>query len=168
MSQKGAREVTAYQRAVSFLGRRDRTEDELREALRTRGHEEPEIEVACGRLRRMGFLDDAGLAERFTRSGVQHRGLGRGRIRASLASRGVAAPALERGMADALADVSEGEALEAVARKYWRARSRDTPQRRLQKLFAFLLRRGFAPALVRERLHALWPQWKDAIETPDP
>ena len=168
MSGQGAREETAYQAAIGRLGRHDHTKLELHEVLRAEGYAEPDIDRAMRRLERHGFLDEARLAERFTRSRVERAGLGRGRIASALEARGVPGPALERGMAEALADVSEADAVAALARRYWRARSREEPERRLQKLFALLLRRGFPAELVRERLCALWPQWKDAIATTDP
>jgi hypothetical protein len=42
------------------------------------------------------------------------------------------------------------------------------PERRLPRLWAFLLRRGFAASLVHERLKALWPRWSDALEGLEP
>jgi SOS response regulatory protein OraA/RecX len=85
-----------------------------------------------------------------------------------LRARGVARLAAEKGLTDALADVSEAEALEAQARKYWRERQRDEPAQRLRKLWAFLLRRGYPAGLVRERLAALWPRWQDALDGLEP
>jgi hypothetical protein len=56
-----------------------------------------------------------------------------------------------------VAQIDERGVLDRVARAYWRSHGRDEPPRRLRKLWVFLLRRGFPPALVRERLGALWP-----------
>ncbi len=42
------------------------------------------------------------------------------------------------------------------------------PARRLPRLWAFLLRRGFAPRLVHARLAALWPRWADALAGLEP
>jgi hypothetical protein len=64
--------------------------------------------------------------------------------------------------------VDEREVLDGLARRYWRQHARVEPARRLPRLWAFLLRRGFAPALVNERLSALWPRWKDALEGLEP
>ena len=41
--------------------------------------------------------------------------------------------------------------------------SRPSAPRRVQKLWAFLLRRGFPAELVGARLRALWPRWADAL-----
>lgn len=116
------------------------------------------------RLRNRGYLDDRRYAERFARSGLALRGLGRHRLRAELISRGVKRPLVERGLAEALEEVSEAQVLETLAQKYWRLHQQDEPERRIQKLWAFLLRRGFPAALVRERLEELWPRARRALE----
>jgi regulatory protein len=159
---------SAYLRALRRLARRDHSEAELRRALLDRGHERDEVEGALDRLRRERYLDDTAFAERFTRSRLAHHGLGRVRIRQGLRQRGVARPQSDAGIRAALADVSEGAVLESLARRYWRQHARVEPARRLPRLFAFLLRRGFAPDLVRDRLAALWPRWSDALDGLEP
>jgi regulatory protein len=159
---------TAYQRALRRLARRDQSVAELRRALLERGHEEPEVENALERLRRERYLDDAGFAERFARSRMTHQGLGRLRVRQGLRQRGVDRSTTEAGITAALGEVDERELLDGLARRYWRQHARVEPSRRLPRLWAFLLRRGFAPALVHERLAALWPRWRDALEGLEP
>ncbi len=150
------------------MARRDHSEQEIRRALSREGYPEDEVEAAIHRLRADRYLDDESFATRFARSRLAGHGLGRRRIREALRARGVARPVAEKGLTDALADVSETEALEAQARKYWRERTRDEPARRLRKLWAFLLRRGYPAGLVRERLAALWPRWQDALDGLEP
>ncbi|MFN8091271.1 MAG: regulatory protein RecX [Vicinamibacteria bacterium] len=159
---------TAYRRAVLRLARRDQTAAELRRALAEKGHPAEEIEAAIERLRREKYLDDRGYAERFARSRMAHQGLGRARIRQGLRQRGVAGAEVEAGLRAALADVDEPAVLDGLARRYWRQHARVEPSRRLPRLWAFLVRRGFPPALVRDRLAALWPRWSDALEGNDP
>jgi hypothetical protein len=74
----------------------------------------------------------------------------------------------EAGLSAALRDISEDEVLDRTARRYWRQHRRVEPARRLPRLWAFLLRRGFAPGQVRRRLEALWPRWSDALEGLEP
>ncbi len=159
---------SAYQRALRRLARRDHSVAELRRALLERGHDAAEVEAALERLRGERYLDDAGFAERFARSRLAHQGLGRLRIRQGLRQRGVDRGTTEAGIAGALRDVDEREVLDGLARRYWRQHARVEPARRLPRLWAFLLRRGFAPALVNDRLSALWPRWKDALEGLEP
>ena len=139
---------SAYQRALRRLGRRDHSEAELRQALAERGHSTDEIADALARLRDKRYVDDTGYAERFSRSRLAHHGLGRRRIRHGLRRRGVSREDAEAGLATALREVPEEEVLDRTARRYWRQHTRVEPQRRLPRLWAFLLRRGFAPALA--------------------
>jgi len=141
---------------------------ELRRALLARGHAPDEIEAALERLRGERYLDDQGFAERFARSRLAHQGLGRARIRQGLRQRGVARADSEAGLAGALREVDEREVLDDLARRYWRRHPRVEPERRLPRLWTFLVRRGFAPGLVRDRLAVLWPRLRDALEGLDP
>jgi regulatory protein len=141
---------------------------ELRRALLDRGHEPDEVEEAIERLRAERYLDDRGFAERFARSRMAHQGLGRARVRQGLRQRGVARAETEAGLAGALREVDERAVLDGLARRYWRQHARVEPARRLPRLWAFLLRRGFAAGLVHERLSNLWPRWKDALEGLEP
>ena len=159
---------SAYQRALRRLSRRDHSEAELRLALTERGHSPEEIKEALARLREKRFVDDTSYAERFSRSRLERQGLGRGRIRQGLHQRGVSREDIEAGLAAALREVREEEVLDRTARRYWRQHARVEPRRRLPRLWAFLLRRGFAPALINARLRALWPRWTDALEGLDP
>ncbi len=143
--------------ALARLARRDHSEAELQRALHRAGHAQAEIHETLERLRGRRFLDDAAYAERFARSRLEHARLGSRRVSQALRQRGVARPLVERGVRAAAAQVGEGEVLERLARAWWRAHTRDEPRQRLRKLWAFLLRRGFPPGLVRERLAALWP-----------
>jgi regulatory protein len=159
---------SAFQRALRRLARRDHSEAELRQALRERGHTADEIEEALARLRERRWLDDGAYAERFARRRLVHHGLGRSRIRRGLRERGVSREQAEAGLQAALREVPEDEVLDRVARRYWRQHGRVEPPRRLARLWAFLLRRGFSPGHVRARLSALWPRWADALEGLDP
>jgi regulatory protein len=159
---------SAYQRALRRLSRRDHSEQEIRRALAGKGHEELEIEEAVARLRRERALDDFGFAARFARSRMVWAGLGRNRIRRDLGARGVSRTATEAALREAASEVSEGEVLERAARRYWALHATVEPQRRIQKLWAFLLRRGFPAGLVQERLKGLWPRWTDCLDGLEP
>jgi regulatory protein len=159
---------TAYQRALRRLARRDHSVAELRRALLERGHEEEEVDAAIDRLRRERFVDDTGFAERFARSRMANQGHGRFRIRQDLRLRGVERRVVEAGIAGALREVDEKALVDGLARRYWRQHAGVEPERRLARLWAFLVRRGFAPGLARERLSHLWPKWSDALEGLEP
>jgi SOS response regulatory protein OraA/RecX len=89
-------------------------------------------------------------------------------IRQGLQRRGVGRSEAEAGLAGALREVDERAVLDGLARRYWRQHARVPPARRLPRLWAFLLRRGFAAGLVHDRLSALWPRYADALEGLEP
>jgi regulatory protein len=122
------------------------------------------VEAVIERLGADRYLDDAGYAARVARTRLRFDGLGRNRIRQDLRFRGVPKEAAEGGLAEALTEVPEAEALDRVAQRYWRNRVSDEPRVRLRKLWAFLVRRGFPSDLVRARLAELWPRWRDALD----
>jgi regulatory protein len=160
--------ASAYAGALRRLARRDHTRAELRRALLARGHSPEDVELTLGRLRDERLLDDTGYAERYARSRMAHHGHGRARVRQGLRLRGVARAERETGIARALEEVDERAVLEAQARGYWRRHAALPALRRLPRLVAFLVRRGFAPGLVHERLRALWPRYADALAGLEP
>jgi len=136
----------------------------VRRALLRHAHDEAEVDRAIARLKQQGLLDDPAYAARYARSRLQHHGLGRHRIRQALRQKGVARDAVRHGLAEALAEVPEAGSIDALARRYWETRKRDAPAIRLPKLFGFLVRRGFPAGLVQQRLKALWPRHRDALD----
>ena len=128
------------------------------------GYEPAVIEAVLLRLTQDRYIDDTGYAARVARTRLRIDGLGRNRIRQDLRARGVPPDAAEGGLAEALGEVPESEALDRVARRYWRNRTSDEPRQRLRKLWVFLTRRGFPSDLVRARLAELWPRWRDALD----
>ncbi len=159
--------TSAWQAALDCLARRDRGEVELRRALLRRRHPSQDVEAVVARLRARGLLDDGAYAERFARSRLQNSGIGSRRVDQALRARGVSREAARDGLASALQQVDEGAQLERVAHTYWRTHTRHEPAVRLRKLSAFLLRRGFPPALVHARLRALWPALREALADVD-
>jgi SOS response regulatory protein OraA/RecX len=52
-----------------------------------------------------------------------------------------------------------------LAQRYWQRHARIDGQRRLRRLWAYLLRRGFSAALVAARLRALAPDLDEAVDS---
>ena len=133
-------------------------------SLKRAGHPEQAIAEALERLRRSRALDDGRFAEVFARSRLTHYGQGRNRIRAALRQRGVSRETAEQGLQDALRERPEQATLDAVAARLLRQAKDSDPRKRLARVFAALLRRGFPASLVRERLAVLRPGSRDMLE----
>jgi regulatory protein len=141
---------------------------EVRRGLTRDGFTETAVDGAVGRLQEHRYLDDSRMGERFARSRLADRGLGRHRVRQALSQKGLSRGIIESSLRAALADVSEADAVDRLARRYWRQKVGHAPERRLKGLWAFLIRRGYPAGLVGERLRALWPRWADALAGLEP
>jgi regulatory protein len=158
---------SAFASALRRVARRDHSEHELRVALENEGQAKADIDDALARLRSSRFVDDGTFAERYTRSRATSHGQGQRRIRQSLKARGIAPELAERALRGIAQDGTEREALDLVARKYWRLHTKVEAETRMKRLWVFLLRRGFAPGLVQERLRSLWPRHGETLEDCD-
>ena len=113
-------------------------------------------------------MDDPASPRASPAAGWRERGLGQHRVRRALQQKGVSRGIIEESLQAALADVSEADALDRLARRFWSQKGRLEPARRVQALWAFLLRRGFPAGLVGQRLRSLWPNWSDALAGLEP
>lgn len=141
----------AYERALSFLSYRPRSEAEVRRNLRKRGLEEETTEEAIGRLTRAGLLDDAEFARYWVDNRLQFNPRGVRALGHELRQRGVP----EAIIADALLDLDE----EAAARRVVHSAShryRHLPPREFgRKMGAFLARRGFSYGVTKPLIDEL-------------
>ncbi len=138
---------------VSRLRRSALSTAEVRSVLAEHGLDEVEIEEWIERYERLGYLDDARLAEQLVHANGARRGRGSGAILHELARRGVDASAARAAIDELDPEVERRNALTVAER---RARQlagldRQTAERRLS---AFLQRRGYPGDVVREAVTA--------------
>ncbi|MDQ0895712.1 regulatory protein RecX [Agromyces ramosus] len=138
---------------VSRLRRSALSVAEVRSVLVEHGLDDVEVEEWIERYERLGYLDDARLAEQVVHSHGVRRGRGSGAIMQELGRRGVDT-SIARTVVDELDPETELENARAVAAR--RARQltgldRQTAERRLS---AFLARRGYPGDVVREAVSA--------------
>ncbi|WP_455388471.1 regulatory protein RecX [Petrachloros mirabilis] len=126
------------ERAVRYLARFDRTAAQVERFLTSKGASPAQARQTIGRLLDLRYLDDRACASRWVETWLARRPMGRERLKAEL---------LAKGVAEALADKTIGEALQAVdeealARRAfgsWRNRRQALPGQAAQ----YLRRRGF-------------------------
>jgi len=151
--------TSALKKAMDLLAARPLTEFELRKKLAAGGKfSDQEIGEALDVCRSRGYLNDALLASdaaQFLNAG----GRGRGMIRKKLRARGLNEELLDEAMS-ALTPEAEAEAARSAASVKLRllTREKDAGKKR-EKLFRFLISRGFSPetaaGTVRELLRDL-------------
>jgi regulatory protein len=156
--------VPIHDRALRRLSRRDHSEQDLRTALLRAGYEADAVEAEIARLRDRGLLNDHTYAARLTRTKIAHSGVGSMRVRGSLRQHGVANATADAAISEVLADVSEQDALDHAAKRYWPRTAKHEPRDRLRRAFAHLMRRGFPAPLIVARLRVLFPKGTDALD----
>ncbi|RXZ46355.1 RecX family transcriptional regulator [Agromyces fucosus] len=138
---------------ISRLRRSALSVSEVRAVLVEHGLDDIEVEEWIARYERLGYLDDAKLAEQVVHSHGVRRGRGSGAIMQELGRRGVD-NALARAAVEDLDPETELENARAVAERrarQLRGLDRQTAERRLS---AFLQRRGYPGDVVREAVSA--------------
>jgi regulatory protein len=149
---------SARELAAQYLAARPRSRWEVARRLRRAGAAEELITGTLLRLEQLGFVDDLAFARWWAGQRDQHAPRGRRLIEAELRRRGVAREVLEALRtereetpgAPAEGDTAwtdEERAREALARRLRGAPVPDDP-REIQRLAAFLARRGFEPDIV--------------------
>jgi regulatory protein len=151
------KERSTYDRALTLLEFRARSEAELRRRLLRVGEPAPAVEETIDRLRTQHLIDDADFARQFARSRFLSAGSSRRRIVQELSRKGIPRDVAER----AVEEVTEVEAIDttaaahAVALKKWKSLASLDVFDRKRRLYAFLARRGFDPDEIREALRAI-------------
>lgn len=158
----GRERPSALDIAVAYLATRPRTRWEVERRLDRAGIGPDEIAATVEHLADLGYLDDAAFARWWGEQRDRHAPRGRRMVEAELRQRGVprdvieayrdlhAAP--ERAPEDVgLPGTEEERAAEALAR-HLRGRPAPSDQRAIQRLGAFLMRRGFDADVVRATL----------------
>lgn len=140
--------------ALRLLAYRQRSEKEIRDALRRRSTPEDVIEETIARLQSAKFIDDAAFAGNYVEARDQASPRGRRLLAAELAAKGIGKPEREQ----SLSSVDETGAAYRAAQK--RARSLASAafpdfQRRLGD---YLLRRGFNYETARRTVRQIWSE----------
>ncbi len=136
-----------------MLARRAHSRAEVRRKLGRRGYGEEEVESAVERLVELGYLDDRAFAEGHVRR--RSAALGPLALSAELAARGV-----DRGLADsALGEFDEESQLTSATRlaeRLFGNKAFAGYREMLDSVGPKLLRRGFAPGVVRSACRQVW------------
>ena len=150
-------EAGLYEYAVKALGRRMRTEGELRRLMQQRA--EPGeagagvIAAVVARLKEYGYLDDKSYAETFTRLRQENEKLGQRTVRQKLQQKGVAARIVEETIEARYAGTDE----EMLAREYLERKRIRKPED--EKATARVMRRLVAAGFATGVIYRILRQW---------
>lgn len=150
-------EAGLHEYAVKALGRRMRTEAELRRLMQTRVEPgetgEAIITAVIARLKEYGYLNDAAYAETFTRLRHENEKLGQRTVRQKLQQKGVA-PALVNEAVEARYDGTDEEALARQHLERKRIR-KPTNEKETARVMRRLIAAGFSTSVIYKVLR----QW---------
>ncbi len=142
----------ALELAFRHLGRRDRTEAELRQHLAAKDVGEAETDVAIAELARMGYLDDARYARTFAEDRRNLDGWGNERIERRLLTLGVDPEHIEAALGDRDGAGQLEAALELLQRRF-----RDAvpaSERERERALGMLVRKGYELELAYDAVRA--------------
>jgi regulatory protein len=131
--------------ALRFLSRRQRTEKEIRDKLRSKEFADEEIIKTIENLRELGFLNDEAFARSYIRHQLTLRPKGKLVLKQKLLLLGINKETVDAALTEAFQETSQEDAALEAAEKFIKksSKSRDDPHKTKQKLAAFLTRRGF-------------------------
>lgn len=145
---------SALEAALRLLTYRPRSERELRDRLARKGFPPEIVAATLGRLRELGYLDDAAFARFWTETRQALRPRSRRLVAGELRRRGVAQLTAEA----ATADISDEEAAyQAASRRLRALRGLEYPRFR-ERLGGFLTRRGFGYDVARRTIERCWAE----------
>ncbi len=137
----------ARKRALHLLEDMDRTEASLREKLRQGMYPEDVIDNAVDYVKSFGYLNDARYAENYVRSRMGSKS--RMEIRSLLSQKGLSAELIEAAFEACGQREAEQDAIRKILRKK-RLDPRTADEAQMQKIYAYLGRRGFSYDAVRQ------------------
>jgi regulatory protein len=137
----------AFAVAWRALGRRERTEAELRRALAAKGVEPDDADAVLAELKAGGYVDDAAYARRFAEDRRHLDGWGSERIERRLRALGVDGEHVAGALAQCTAEDELGTAVALLERRF-PAPPREPRER--ERALGMLLRRGYELELAHD------------------
>ena len=150
-------EAGLYEYAVKALGRRMRTEAELRRLMALRAEPgasgEMAVRAVVGRLKEHGYLNDQKFAETYARLRQENEKLGARRVRNDLQQKGVRAEVIEEAVGARYGETNE----EALARQHLERKRIKKPAN--EKETARVVRRLVAAGFATGTIYKILRRW---------
>ena len=140
--------MSAYLDGLKLLGRRELSVADLRARLMDREHSPEETEEAIAKLLETGALDDARVARAYARTASKVKGRGRIRVTRELQAMGIARDVIAEAVAEVFGDLDERAMIDRAIQKRLRGGRKPSTVQERARLYQFLMRQGFTPAVV--------------------
>ena len=146
----------AYSDALRLLAGRELSVAECRTRLLDREHPPAEVDAALARLIENGALDDARVARAYAHTAAAVKGRGRLRVARELHEKGIDREVATAALADVFGDLDERSLVsKAIPRKLRGGRPKPADRAAVARLYQYLMRQGFSPAVVNAELRRL-------------
>ena len=146
--------MTAYVDGLKMLARRELSEQQIRQRLARKGHEQDAIDAAVARLRQAGAIDDARVASAIARTETITRRHGKIRVRVEIERAGIARETAKNAVDAAFQDIDDDALIEASLAKRLRGRDTIEDDREFQRLYRYLAAQGFESDRIMKALTA--------------
>lgn len=154
---------TAHDQALRFLEPRPRSIAEVKQALRKKGAAADVIDQVLARLGEAGLVDDQAFARYWVENRENFKPRAGRALRFELKRKGLASSEIEAAVGQL--DESESAYRAGAARApRWRGLER---REFMDKLGAFLVRRGFSYEVAKHAAQRLWDESRDTTRAPD-
>ena len=137
-----------------MLGRRELSEQQVRQRLARKEYSQDEIDDAVARLRDERAINDQRVAEAIARTETGIRKRGKVRVRMQLERAGIAKETAKAAIDDVFETIDDEALLESSLRKRLRGRETIADQREFARLFRYLIGQGFESDRVMKALKA--------------
>ena len=145
---------SAYIDGLKMLGRRELSEQQVRQRLARREYEQDEIDEAIARLREERAINDQRVAEAIARTETGIRKRGKVRVRMQLERAGIAKDTAKQAIDSVFGAIDDEALLESSLRKRLRGRQTIADDREFARLFRYLIGQGFESERVMKALKA--------------
>jgi len=143
---------SAYIDGLKMLGRRELSEQQVRQRLARKAYPQDEIDEAVSRLREERAINDQRVAEAIARTETGIRKRGKVRVRLQLERAGIARDTARQALDAVFDGIDDAALLESSLRKRLRGRETIADEREFQRLFRYLVGQGFESDRVMQAL----------------
>ena len=145
---------SAYIDGLKMLGRRELSEQQVRQRLARKKYSQDDIDEAIARLREERAINDRRVAEAIVRTETGIRRRGRVRVRLQLERAGIATETARAAIDSVFDAIDDDRLLESSLRKRLRGREAIADDREFARLFRYLIGQGFESDRVMKALKA--------------
>lgn len=138
--------LTCFSRALKYISSRLKTEKQMREYLRGLNYSQVAIDIAIQKLKDYGYINDEYYAKTFAE--VYGQSKGKNYLKRELAQKGVSKEYIK----DIIQDKDDSIACLSLCQKKLKTLKQPLQQKDKQKLYRFLLSRGFDYETIRQTL----------------